>query len=62
MLRDTLSRDAIHRLVETARPVYDLARLSVGRPFVLRTRTDGLIASFSYGIDDLRTLRVVRGR
>jgi murein DD-endopeptidase MepM/ murein hydrolase activator NlpD len=60
VLRDTLSRDAIHRLVETARPVYDLARLSVGQPFVLRTRPDGLLTSFSYGIDDLRTLRVRR--
>lgn len=59
-LRDALSRDAIYRLVTTARPVYDLARLSVGRPFVLTLRPDGLLASFSYGIDDLRTLMVKR--
>lgn len=59
-LRDALSRDAIHRLVATARPVYDLARLSVGRPFVLTLSPDGLLASFSYGIDDLRTLMVHR--
>jgi murein DD-endopeptidase MepM/ murein hydrolase activator NlpD len=60
VLRDTLSREAIHRLVESARPVYDLARLSVGRPFVVRTRPDGLLTSFSYAIDDLRTLKVRR--
>jgi murein DD-endopeptidase MepM/ murein hydrolase activator NlpD len=60
VLRDTLSRESIHRLVSTARPVYDLARLSVGRPFVLTLRPDGLLASFSYGIDDLRTLMVSR--
>lgn len=60
VLRDALSRESIHRLVSTARPVYDLARLSVGRPFVLTLRPDGLLASFSYGIDDLRTLMVSR--
>jgi len=60
VLRDALSRAAIHRLVATARPVYDLARLSVGRPFVLTLRPDGLLASFSYGIDDLRTVMVRR--
>lgn len=60
VLRDALSRDAIYRLVQTARPVYDLARLSVGRPFVLTLSPDGLLASFSYGIDDLRTLMVRR--
>jgi murein DD-endopeptidase MepM/ murein hydrolase activator NlpD len=60
VLRDTLSREGIHRLVETARPVYDLARLSVGRPFVLRTDPNGVLSSFSYGIDDLRTLNVRR--
>jgi murein DD-endopeptidase MepM/ murein hydrolase activator NlpD len=59
-LRDVLSRDAIYRLVQTARPVYDLARLSVGRPFVLTLRPDGLLSSFSYGIDDLRTVMVER--
>ena len=50
----------VHRLVEAARPVYDLARISVGRPFRLALGADGLVAAFTYGIDELRTLRVVR--
>jgi murein DD-endopeptidase MepM/ murein hydrolase activator NlpD len=60
VLRDTLSRDVIHRIVATAHPFYDLARLSVGRPFVLTLHPDGMLASFSYGIDDLRTVLVHR--
>ncbi len=60
VLRDTLSRGVIHRIVAAARPVYDLARLSVGRPFVLTLRPDGLLATFTYGIDDLRTVMVHR--
>lgn len=59
-LREALNRQAIHHLVAAARPVYDLARLSVGRPFVVTMRPDGLLASFTYGIDDLRTLSVRR--
>jgi len=55
-----LSPAAVHRLVEAARPVYDLARISAGRPFRLALGADGLIAVFTYGIDELRTLRVVR--
>lgn len=60
LLRDSLSRESIHRLVTAARPVHDLARLSVGRPFALTLGPDGLFTSFSYGIDDLRTLTVRR--
>jgi murein DD-endopeptidase MepM/ murein hydrolase activator NlpD len=55
-----LSPTAIHHLVEAARPVYDLARVSVGRPFALALGDDGLLRAFTYGIDDLQTLRVVR--
>src|SRR5688572_5730217 len=58
-LRDVLSPSGIHRLVEASRPVYDLARVSVGRPFDVTLGSDGLLA-FTYGIDELRTLRVVR--
>jgi murein DD-endopeptidase MepM/ murein hydrolase activator NlpD len=50
----------LHTLVEAARPVYDLARVSVGHPFGLALGADGLIAAFTYGIDELRTLRVSR--
>lgn len=59
-LGGTLSPAAIHRLVEAARPIHDLARLSVGRPFGLAIGPDGLVAAFTYGIDELRTLRLTR--
>jgi len=50
----------VHALVETARPVYDLARVSVGHPFDLTLEANGLFRAFTYGIDELRTLRVER--
>jgi murein DD-endopeptidase MepM/ murein hydrolase activator NlpD len=59
-LRTALSPAGIHQLVQAARPAYDLARLSVGHPFGLALGPDGLIAAFTYGIDELRTLRVTR--
>jgi murein DD-endopeptidase MepM/ murein hydrolase activator NlpD len=59
-LAGLLPPTGVHRLVEAARPVYDLARISVGQPFRLALGADGLIAAFTYGIDELRTLRVVR--
>jgi murein DD-endopeptidase MepM/ murein hydrolase activator NlpD len=60
MLDRWLPPAAVHALVEAARPVYDLARVSAGRPFGLALGPDGLVAAFSYGIDELRTLRVRR--
>ncbi|MGE0456136.1 MAG: M23 family metallopeptidase [Vicinamibacteria bacterium] len=60
MLDGSLSPGAVHALVEAARPVYDLARVGAGRPFGLALGPDGLVAAFSYGIDELRTLRVRR--
>jgi murein DD-endopeptidase MepM/ murein hydrolase activator NlpD len=51
---------AVHRLVEAARPLHDLARISVGRPFGVALDPDGLLQAFTYGIDEVRTLRVVR--
>ena len=60
MLRDALSPAGVHRLVEASRPVYDLARISVGHPFGVTFGPDGLLAAFTYGIDELRTLRVTR--
>ncbi|MCG6925547.1 MAG: M23 family metallopeptidase [Acidobacteria bacterium] len=59
-LEEQLSPAAIHRLVEAARPTYDLARVTVGRPFAVALGPDGLLRAFTYGIDDLRTLRVIR--
>jgi murein DD-endopeptidase MepM/ murein hydrolase activator NlpD len=55
-----LSPGAIHGLVEAARPAYDLARLSVGHRFGLAVAPNGLVAAFTYAIDELRTLRLVR--
>ncbi len=60
MLRDVVSPAGVHQLVETSRPVYDLARISVGHPFGVTFGPDGLLAAFDYGIDELRTLRVTR--
>lgn len=60
VLSDALSPSGIHTLVEAARPVYDLARLSVGHPFGVTFGPDGLVAAFTYGIDELRTLQVTR--
>jgi murein DD-endopeptidase MepM/ murein hydrolase activator NlpD len=59
-LQEYLPPSTIHTLVESARPVYNLARVSVGRPFGLTLEGDGLLKAFTYGIDELRTLRVVR--
>ena len=59
-LRDALSPAGIYELVEAARPIYNLARLSVGHPFGLTLGADGVIDVFTYGIDELRTLRVIR--
>jgi murein DD-endopeptidase MepM/ murein hydrolase activator NlpD len=55
-----LSPAGVHRLVEAARPVYDLARVVVGRPFALALGPDGLFRAFTYRIDELQTLRVIR--
>ncbi len=60
LLQGTVSARAVHELVQSARPAYDLARLSVGHPFGLAVTPDGLLRAFTYGIDELRTLRVRR--
>lgn len=60
LLERSLNPAQIQQLVETGRPVHDLARLAVGRPFALATTPDGALQAFTYRIDDLRTLRVVR--
>jgi murein DD-endopeptidase MepM/ murein hydrolase activator NlpD len=60
LLGGHLGPTAVHLLVEAARPVHDLARLSVGRPFGVALGPDGLVRAFTYGIDEIRTLRVVR--
>ena len=59
-LQEFVPAGTVHALVEAARPVHDLARVSVGRPFGLTLEANGLLKVFTYGIDELRTLRVVR--
>ena len=60
VLGENLDPTHIHYLVQTARPLYNLGQLSVGHPFDVTLGPDGLLAAFSYGIDELRTLRVRR--
>ena len=55
-----LSPAGVHHLAEAARPVYDLARVSVGRPFALALGARRSARAFTYGIDELQTLRVIR--
>jgi murein DD-endopeptidase MepM/ murein hydrolase activator NlpD len=59
-LEGLISPAGIHALVQAARPVYDLARLSVGRPFGVALGQDGLLRAFTYRIDELQLLRVSR--
>jgi murein DD-endopeptidase MepM/ murein hydrolase activator NlpD len=61
-LSSVLSPTAVHQLVESARPVYDLKYLSVGHPFDLTLGPNGLLSNFSYSIDALNTLRVTRNK
>src|SRR5207245_9419903 len=61
-LSEVLSPSAVHQLVESARPVYDLKYIAVGHSFDLPLGPNGLLSNFSYGISALKTLRVIRGR
>jgi murein DD-endopeptidase MepM/ murein hydrolase activator NlpD len=54
-----LTPGGVYELVRVARPIYDLARLSVGNAFDVTVGAEGLLA-FSYVIDELRTLQVHR--
>jgi murein DD-endopeptidase MepM/ murein hydrolase activator NlpD len=56
---NVLTPRGVHDLVRAARPIYDLARLSVGNAFDVTVGAEGLMA-FSYVIDELRTLQVRR--
>jgi len=60
LLGEALGPSGIHHLVVAARPLYDLAQLSVGQPFRLTIGPDGVLAAFTYSIDELRTLVVRR--
>ncbi len=60
LLSEAISPAGVHSLVEAGRPFYDLARLTVGQPFSLSLTPNGMLMAFSYGIDELRTLRIRR--
>jgi len=62
LLSPELTPFAIHELVEAARPVYDLGRIATGHRYELALDAEGVVAGFSYGIDELHTLRVRRVR
>lgn len=59
-LSDVLTPRGVYELVEAAKPAYDLARLAVGHPFGVALGPGGMLRAFTYGIDELRTLNVVR--
>lgn len=57
-LSRVVSDREIHDLVETARPNYDLKDVRPGQPFRVSLNEDGKLRTFSYAIDEVRTLRV----
>jgi murein DD-endopeptidase MepM/ murein hydrolase activator NlpD len=60
LLSRIMEPQSVARVLAAARPVHDLARITVGRPFGIAIGPDGLFQAFTYGIDELRTLRVAR--
>jgi murein DD-endopeptidase MepM/ murein hydrolase activator NlpD len=60
LLDGALGRRGVHELVEAARPVYDLRRITTGSRYGVALGANGGVQGFSYGIDELRTLRVRR--
>jgi len=59
-LQAWLPLSAIKGLVDASRPLYDLKSVGIGHPWALVLTPDGLLRAFTYGIDELRTLRIVR--
>lgn len=53
-----VDRRQVHRLVESAKGVYDLGDVRSGRPFGMVLNDDGTVRSFAYSIDELKTLRL----
>ncbi len=60
LARHGISADQIFRLVESARPVYNLAKVIASRPYWLYLTPDGNCQGFRYAIDDERYLTVYR--
>ncbi len=59
-LSSVISPREIHELVTTARDNYDLKDVRPGQPFRVSVTPEGKLRTFSYVIDELRTLRVSR--
>ncbi len=55
-----VARDVIQELIEAARPVYNLAKVSAGRPYWLLFTPGGEFHEFRYPIDTDRYLTVYR--
>jgi murein DD-endopeptidase MepM/ murein hydrolase activator NlpD len=60
LLQNGLSRQEAHQLVETTRPVYNLAKITAGRPYWLYFTPEGQLHDFRYIVDDERYLTVYR--
>ena len=59
-LSSVISPREIHDLVISARDNYDLKDVRPGQPFRVSVTPEGKLRTFSYAIDELRTLRVSR--
>jgi len=60
LLGHGLVREQVMRLVDEARPVYNLARIVAGRPYWLDVAPNNDLRSFRYPLDDDRYLTVYR--
>jgi murein DD-endopeptidase MepM/ murein hydrolase activator NlpD len=60
LARTGLPPRQIFEMVSASRPVYNLARVSAGRPFWLYLTPDGQFNDFRYSIDDEKYLTVYR--
>lgn len=55
-----VSPATIHRIVETARPVFDFRRAAPGDGYTLAQRPDGALVEFTYRYSPFESVRVVR--
>ncbi|MCU0241300.1 MAG: M23 family metallopeptidase [Vicinamibacteria bacterium] len=60
ILREHLSPKDVHDLVAFAEPVYNLAHVAAGNRFGLALSPEGRLQAFTYHIDELHFLRVIR--
>ena len=55
-----IARNVIQELIDTTRPVYNLAKVAAGRPYWLLFTSGGELHEFRYPVDDERYLTVYR--